>query len=131
MRQSALAFIELGFLFIFGVFHFALPFLLPPNTIQAQESTAFSVLHITDMVLPGAFALAILSLIFVFTKNLVAGVLLAFLYFGGIVFHCLFLLGFAPSVVVVPSPLFLAGGIVLDVLAIAAVNDVLRRKKAV
>jgi hypothetical protein len=82
-------------------------------------------------VLPGAFALAIISLIFVFTKNLLPGVLLAFLYLGGIVFHVLFFLGLVPPVVLVPSPLLLAGGIVLDALAIAAVFDVWRRKRTV
>jgi len=82
------------------------------------------------MVLPGAFILAIVSLIFLYTKNLVSGVVLAFLYFGGIVLHILFLSGLVPSVVVVPFPLFLVGGIVLDALAIAAVFDLLRRKKA-
>ncbi len=131
MLQSKIHFVETVFLLVFGVFHFAIPFLLPPNTIGAETSAAFSTLHIADFVIPGTFALAILSLIFLYTKNLFSAVLLAFLYFGGIVLHSLFFLNFVPAVIVVPSPLFLAGGIVLDAVAIAAIYDIARRKNRV
>lgn len=114
----------------FGVSHFAIPFLLPPNTVSADVSTAFATLHIADFVIPGVFALAFLSLIFIYTKNLVSAGLLAFLYAGGIVLHTLFFLGLVPPVLVVPSPFFLAAGIVLDALAIGAIYKIMRRKQA-
>jgi hypothetical protein len=129
MRTSTVASFEFAFILVFGVFHFAIPFLLPPNIAGAETSAAFSSLHITDFVLPGAFALAILTLIFLYTKNLVSAGLLAFLYFGGIVLHLLFFLGIVPAVLVVPSPAILVGGIFLDALAIAAIYDIFRRGK--
>jgi hypothetical protein len=128
MRLPTTASVEVTFLFVFGVFHFALPFLLPPNTFGSDVSYAFSMLHIVDFVFLGTFALAILSLVFLYTKNRVSAFLLAFLYFGGIMLHLLFFSGAVPSVLVVSSPVFLAAGIVLDALAIGAIYDILRRK---
>jgi hypothetical protein len=130
MPPSRVASFEIVFIIVFGVFHFAIPFLLPPNTAGADTSTVFSTLHITDFVLPGAFALAVLSLIFVYTKNVVSAGSLAFLYAGGIVLHTLFFLGLVPSVLVVSSPAFLAAGIILDTLAIGAIYDIIRRKRS-
>lgn len=129
MQPSMVAFFEIAFILIFGVSHFAIPFLLPPNTVSADVSTAFATLHIADFVIPGVFALAFLSLIFIYTKNFVSAVLLAFLYAGGIVLHTLFFLGLVPPVLVVPLPLFLAAGIILDALAIAAIYKIMRRKR--
>jgi hypothetical protein len=129
MQRIKIVSVEAGFLLIFGVLHFAIPFLLPPNTAAANTSTVFSTLHITDFVLPGTFALAILSLIFLYTKNRYPAAGLAFLYFGGIALHSLFFLGLVPAVIIVPSPLFLAFGIILDALAIVSIYDYLQRKK--
>lgn len=129
MQRVKIVSVEAGFLLIFGVAHFAIPFLLPPNAFAASGSSIFSTLHITDFVLPGTFALAILSLVFLYTKNRYPAAGLAFLYFGGIVLHSLFFAGVVPAVLIVPSPLFLAFGIVLDALAIAAIYDYLQRKK--
>ncbi len=130
MQRVKIVSVEAGFLLVFGVLHFAIPFLLPPNAFAANTSSIFSTLHITDFVLPGTFALAILSLVFLYTKNRYPAAGLAFLYFGGIVLHSLFFAGVVPAVIIVPSPLFLAFGIVLDALAIAAIYDYLQRKKS-
>ncbi len=130
MRLPKLAYAEAAFILIFGVFHFAIPFLLPPNAAGAETSNIFSTLHITDFVLPGAFALGILSLIFLYTKNRLSAVLLAFLYLGGIVLHALFFSSAVPAVLIVPLPAFLAAGIVLDALAIAAIYDYTPKKRA-
>ncbi len=129
MQRVKIVSVEAGFLLVFGVFHFAIPFLLPPNALAASNSSVFSTLHITDFVLPGTFALAILSLVFLYTKNRYPAAGLAFLYGGGIVLHTLFFLGFVPAVLIVPSPLLLAFGILLDALAIVAIYDYLQRKK--
>lgn len=131
MQPAKIAYVEAAFIMVFGVVHFAIPFLLPPNATAANTSNIFSTLHITDFVLPGAFALAILSLIFMYTKNRYPATLLAFLYFGGITLHSLYFLGFVPAVIIIPSPLFLVFGIVLDALAILSIYDYLQRKKRI
>jgi hypothetical protein len=129
MQHLKIASFEAGFILIFGIFHFGIPFLLPPNATVASESSVFSSLHITDFVLPGTFSLAILSLVFLYTKNRYPAAGLVFLYAGGIVLHALFFAGLVPAVLVVPSSLLLALGIVLDALAIAAIYDYLKRKR--
>jgi hypothetical protein len=129
MPHLKIAFVEASFILVFGVFHFAIPFLLPPNATAASDSIVFSTLHITDFVLPGTFSLAILSLVFLYTKNRYPAAGLALLYAGGIVLHTLFFVGLVPAVLIVPSSLLLALGIVLDALAIAAIYDYLQRKR--
>lgn len=117
--------VELLFIFIFGVFHFALPFILTPNpnaTINLLVS-----LQISNFVFPGCFTLAILSIIFCVTHNRYPAVLLAFLYSGGIVFHTLYFLGLVESVIIVPNNFILAVGIPVDALAVIFIYDYYRR----
>lgn len=115
--------LEAFFILGFGLFHFAIPFILPPNY---NAPTLFS-LQIADFVLPGCFLLAASAIAFFVSKNLFCGGLLVFLYCGGISFHILYLLGLFPSVLVVPTKLLLVGGIVLDALSILTVVDYYRR----
>jgi len=129
MQRVEISLVEAAFILIFGVFHLVIPFLLPPNTNAAIHSSVFSTLHLTDFVLPGTFALAVLSLIFLYTKNRYSAAGLAFLYAGGITLHSLFFLGLVPAVLIVPNQLLLAFGIVLAALAIVAIYDYLQRKK--
>ena len=125
MRALKLASLEATFILVFGVFHFAIPFILPPNF--SGGTTLFAILPLADFVLPGCFALAILSILFYATKNRYPAAVLAFLFGGGITFHVLYLSGVFPPVIVVPDRLFLVFGIVIDVLAIFAVYDYYRR----
>jgi hypothetical protein len=115
---------EVLFILGFGVFHFALPFIFSPNFNMAN---LFGFLRITDFVLPGSFALAILSIVFCVTNSRYPAALLAFLYGGGIVFHALFLSGQFPPMVVVPTSLVLVAGIVIDALSIIAIYDYYHR----
>jgi hypothetical protein len=117
--------VELLFIFIFGVFHFALPFILTPN--PNAKINLFVTLQISDFVFPGCFILAIVSIIFCVTHNRFPAVLLSFLYSGGIVFHTLYFLGLVESVVIVPNNIILAVGIPVDALAVVATYDYYRR----
>ena len=121
MKVLEVGTVESLFIFIFGVFHFALPFILTPN--PSTTINLFVSLHISDFVLPGSFALAILSIIFYITHNRYPAILLAVLYGGGIVFHMLFFLGLADSVIIVPNNIILAAGIPIDALAVLAIYD--------
>jgi len=121
--------VELLFIFIFGVFHFALPFILTPN--PNAKINLFVTLHISDFVLPGCFTLAIVSIIFYLTHNRYTAVLLAFLYSGGIVFHLLYFLGLVESVIIVPNNIILAVGIPVDALAVVATYDYYRRVRSI
>ncbi len=116
--------LEALFILGFGVFHFVIPFILSPNF---TNTTLFGVLRIADFVLPGCFALAILSIVFYTTKNRYPAAVLAFLYGGGITFHVLYLSGVFPPVIIVPDKLFLVVGIVIDAFAILTVYDYYRR----
>jgi hypothetical protein len=113
--------VELVFIFIFGIFHFALPFILTPN--PNAKINLFVTLNISDFVFPGCFALAIVSIIFSVTNSRYPAVLLAFLYSGGIVFHILYFLGLVESVIIVPNNIILAVGIPIDALAVVATYD--------
>ena len=115
--------LELIFLLIFGVFHFAVPFILPPNF----HATNLFGLQIADFVLPGCFALAILSIVFSLTGNRYPAALLAFLYSGGITFHALYLVGLFSPVIVVPTKMLLVIGIIIDGVSIIAIYDYYRR----
>jgi hypothetical protein len=85
--------LEALFILIFGIFHFAVPFILPPN----YANTGFIAgLQVADFVIPGCFTLAIISIIVFITKNRYAAVALSFLYGGGVVFHGLYLSGALP-----------------------------------
>jgi hypothetical protein len=117
--------LELLFIFIFGVFHFALPFVLTPN--PNAKISLFVMLQVSDFVFPGCFILAIASIIFCVTHNRYSAVLLSFLYSGGIVFHTLYFLGVVESVVIVPTNIILAVGIPVDALAVVATYDYYRR----
>lgn len=116
---------EAAFIAGFGVFHFAVPFLLPPNF---GGDTFLIGLRIADFVLPGCFLVAILSLVYYFTANRYFAVAVAFLYCGGITFHLLYLAGLFPSVIVFPTKLLPAAGIIIDALSVAAIYDYYRRK---
>jgi hypothetical protein len=116
---------ELLFILIFGLFHFAVPFILPPNF--AVDTSIFGALRIADFVFPGTFIVAVASILFYATRNRYPGALLVFLYGGGITFHLLYLSGVFPSVLLIPSPLILVAGVAVDALAIAATYDILRR----
>lgn len=124
MRALKLASLEATFILVFGVIHFAIPFILPPNF---SGTTLFAILPLADFVLPGCFALAILSILFYATKNRYPAAVLAFMFGGGITFHVLYLSGVFPPVIIVPDKLFLVAGIVIDALAILAVYDYYRR----
>ena len=113
------------FILVFGVFHFALPFILIPN--PNTTISLFVTLHISDFVLPGCFTLAVASLIFCVKPNRYPAALVVFLYGGGIIFHVLYFLGLFASVIVVPTNLLLAIGIIVDVAAILATYDNYRR----
>ncbi len=115
---------EVLFILGFGVFHFALPFIFSPNFGMAN---LFGFLRIADFVLPGCFALAIVSIVFYVVKSRYLAALLAFLYGGGIIFHVLFLSGLFPSVIIVPTSLISVAGIVIDSLCIMAIYDYYRR----
>lgn len=116
--------IEAFFILFFGVFHFALPFILTPN--PKTTINVLVTLHISDFVLPGCFALAIVSIIFYVRPNRYPATLLAFLYSGGIIFHSLYFLGLVSSVIVVPTNIILAAGIPIDAAAILAIYDYYR-----
>jgi hypothetical protein len=110
--------LEALFILIFGIFHFAVPFILPPN----YANTGFIAgLQVADFVIPGCFTLAIISIIVFITKNRYAAVALSFLYGGGVVFHSLYLSGAFPRVIIAPSKLLLVAGMILDALAIVAI----------
>jgi hypothetical protein len=117
--------VEALFILVFGAFHFAIPFILPPN--NNITINIFVTLHITDFVLPGCFILAVTSIVFYLTNNRYPAALLAFLYSGGIVFHVLYFLGIVPSVILVPNNIVLAAGIVVDSLSIITIYDYYRR----
>lgn len=117
--------VESLFIFIFGVFHFVLPFILTPN--PSTTINLFVTLHISDFVLPGCFTLAIVSIVFYVTHNRYPAVLLAFLYSGGIVFHMLYFLGLVESVIIVPNNIILVVGITVDALSVVAIYDYYRR----
>ncbi len=125
MSAVKLATLEGLFILGFGVLHFAIPFLLPPNF--TSDTNVFGALRIADFVLPGSFTVAISSILVYTTKNRYPAVLLAFLYSGGIAFHLFYLSGVFPSVILVPNPLFLIGGIIVDALSIMAIYDYYRR----
>jgi hypothetical protein len=112
--------LEALFILGFGIFHFAIPFVLPPNF---NSTNLFGFLPIGDFVLPGCFTLAIVSIILYLTRNWYPAALLAFLYGGGIAFHALYLSGLFPPVIVVPSKLTLVAGIIFDSLSIVAIYD--------
>jgi hypothetical protein len=124
MKMVKVALLEAVFIIGFGVFHFAIPFILPPNFVA---NGTLAGLRIADFVLPGCFALAISSLAFYLTKRWYAGAFLAFLYGGGVVFHALYLAGLFPAVIIVPDKLILVLGIVVDSLSIIAIYDFYRR----
>jgi hypothetical protein len=121
--------VELLFIFIFGIFHFALPFILTPN--PNAKINLFVTLQISDFVFPGCFILAIVSIIFCVTHNRYPAVLLSFLYSGGIVFHALYFLGLVESVIIVPNNMILAIGIPVDALAVVATYDYYRRVRSI
>jgi hypothetical protein len=125
MKHLQISNLEAVFIVGFGVFHFAIPFLLPPNF--ASDTTILGGLRIADFVLPGTFLVAITSLLFYFTKNRYPAAVLVFLYGGGIIFHLLYLSGVFPAVLTVPSPWILAAGIVVDALTIWACIDYYHR----
>jgi hypothetical protein len=125
MKPISIARLEAFFILIFGLAHFAIPFLLPPNFVS--ETTVLGVLPIADFVLPGCFIVAISAILYYVTKNRYPGAFLAFLYCGGIFFHALYLSGLFPSVLVVPSPLISIGGIIIDALSIGAIYDYYHR----
>jgi hypothetical protein len=116
---------EAAFILIFGLVHFAIPFVLPPNFIA--ETTVFGSIRIADLVLPGCFAVAISALLYFGTKNIIPGAVLAFLYAGGITFHALYLAGLFPSVLTISSPMVPIGGIIIDAASIIAIFDYYRR----
>lgn len=124
MQALKISSLEATFILVFGVFHFAIPFVLPPNF---EGTTILNVLPIAYFVLPGCFLLASLSLVYFFTKNRYPAGVLAFLYGGGIAFHALYLSGAFPAVILVPDRLFLVAGIVIDGLAILSIYDYYRR----
>lgn len=115
--------LELIFLLIFGVFHFAIPFILPPNF----HATNLFGLQIADFVLPGCFTLAILTIVFFLTRNRYPAALLAFMYSGGITFHALYLASLFPPVIVVPTRILLVIAIIIDGVSIVAIYDCYRR----
>ncbi|MCW4028730.1 MAG: hypothetical protein NWE92_03690 [Candidatus Bathyarchaeota archaeon] len=125
MQQLKISTLEAGLIVVFGVFHFTLPLLLPPNFIS--DTTIFGGLRIADFVLPGTLLVGITSLLYFFTKNRYPAAILVFLYCGGITFHILYLTGLFPAVLVVPSPWLLVGGIFIDALTIFACFDYYRR----
>jgi hypothetical protein len=125
VKTASLATAEAAFILVFGVIHFAIPFILPPNTMA--ETTIFGSLRIADFVAPGCYAVAISAILYFATKNLIPGAVLAFLYAGGITFHLLYLVGVFPSVLVVPSPVISIGGIIIDAASIVVIVDCYRR----
>jgi hypothetical protein len=116
---------EAAFILIFGLVHFAIPFVLPPNLVA--ETTVFGSIRIADLVLPGCFAVAISALLYFGTRNIIPGAVLAFLYAGGITFHALYLAGLFPSVLTITSPSVPIGGIIIDAASIIAIFDYYRR----
>ena len=117
--------LEALFILGFGVFHFAIPFILLPN--YSAATSIFGALRIADFVLPGCFALAISSIVFSVTKNRYPAVFLGFLFGGGIAFHILYLSGLFPSLIIVPTKLILVAGIAVDGLSIMTIYDYYRR----
>jgi hypothetical protein len=119
MLSSKIIRLDALFIVVFGVIHFAIPFVLPPNLANTSIfGYAAS---------PGAIILGILSLVYYFSKNRFAGVFLSFLYAGGIFFHALFLSGVFPAILIVPNASVLVVGLVLDVLVILTIIDFYRR----
>jgi hypothetical protein len=125
MKNLKLTQVEGAFILLFGVFHFTLPFLLPPNF--TSNTTIFGGLRIADFVVPGVVAVGVCAILYVWSKNRYPAGLLAFLYAGGITFHVFYLEGLFPSVLLVPSPFISAAGIIVDVLSILAIYNYYRR----
>jgi hypothetical protein len=125
MFSFNLASLERYFVLIFGVAHFAIPFILPPNLMG--DTSILNFLRIADFVLPGCLAVALLAIVCYFKSKMTVGFSLAFLYGGGILFHLLYLFGLFPSVLLVPNSWISVGGIVLDVLSIFAILDVTKK----
>ena len=124
MKILKVATLEALFVLGFGIFHFALPFVLPPNF---NSTSLFGFIPLGYFVIPGCFTLAAMSIVFFFKRNQYLAVLLALLYSGGITFHALYISGLFPPVLVVPTRLTLVGGIVIDSWAIFAIYDCSRR----
>jgi hypothetical protein len=125
LRHLNIATLEAFFILIFGIVHFAVPFILSPNFIA--QTTIWGSLRIADFVLPGCFAVAISAIVYFAIKNIIPGSVLAFLYAGGITFHALYLAGIFPSVLVIPNPSVPVGGIAIDAVSIVTIFDYYRR----
>lgn len=123
---------EWAFILIFGLFHLLVPFIAPPNFLAAiiPIYILFFELHIVDFVIPGSIALAVLSVIFVYTKNRYVMAALIFEYLGGAFFHALYLIGILPGpILLIPYNLFLASafGLFIDVFTTVVIYDFYRR----
>ena len=124
LSNSKIVLLQAIFILGFGIFHFTLPFILSPNF---DATGVLAGLHIAEFVLPGCFVLAFSCIIFYVTKNVYAGILLAFFYCGGIFFHILFIAGFLPPVIIFPSKLVPVLGIVVDGLSVMTIYDYYHR----
>jgi hypothetical protein len=125
MKNLKLTQVEAAFILLFGVFHFTLPFLLPPNF--TSNTTILGGLRIADFVVPGVIAVGVCAIFYFWSKNHYPAALLAFLYAGGITFHVLYIAGLFPSVLRLPSPFISVAGIIVDVLSILAIYDYYHR----
>jgi len=132
MFKPSLMKAEWIFILGFGVFHFLVPFFLPPNFIAAVVPvySLFWGLQLADLVTPGSIVLATLSILFVYTRNRFLMAALMVMYLGGAFFHGLYLIGFLPPLVLVPDTSFLAIGLLIDTFAAIAIYDYYRRARA-
>ena len=133
MFKPNIAFSERIFILTFGLFHFLLPFVAPPNFLATVIPVygLFWGLNFVDLVVPGAVAVALLSIAFIYTKHLIPMVILMFMYSCGAFFHALFLLGFLPPLLVVGQGSFLFFGLIIDIFTVVISYDYYRRCRSV
>lgn len=129
MHKPSLITAEYGFILGFGLFHFLVPLVLPPNFITAVNPvySLFFGLQLAALVTPGCIILATLSILFVYTKNRYIMGPLIFMYLGGTFFHILYFAGIIPPLLEVPDKSFLAVGIAIDTFTAILIYDFYRR----
>lgn len=132
MFKPSLMKAEWAFILGFGVFHFLVPFFLPPNFVAAVVPvySLFWGLQLSDFVIPGSIVLATLSILFIYTKNRFLMGALMVMYLGGAFFHGLYLVGYLPPLIIVPDSSFLAFGLLIDTFTAIVIYDYYRRAHA-
>ena len=120
------------FILTFGLFHLFLPFAAPPNFLATVIPVygLFWGLNLVDLVIPGAIIVALLSVVFIYTKHFIPMAILMFMYSCGAFFHALFLVGLLPPLLIVSQSSFLAFGLIIDIFTVIISYDYYRRTRS-